>query len=52
MKLPKLLIALLAISVAFSCNPKPEAGVPVIGFVDAFEDATIAQAKYRLCGCA
>nr|WP_294947943.1 ABC transporter substrate-binding protein [uncultured Mucilaginibacter sp.] len=45
MKLPKLLIAVLAISVVFSCNPKPDAGVPVIGFVDAFEDATIAQAK-------
>lgn len=37
--------AFLLISI-ISCKPKPKSvSVPVVGFVDAFEDATIAQAR-------
>jgi putative ABC transport system substrate-binding protein len=45
MKLFKLLPVALIIAVAFSCTSSKKSGVPVVGFVDAFEDATIAQAK-------
>jgi putative ABC transport system substrate-binding protein len=45
MKLFKLIPVALIIIVAFSCTPSKKSGVPVVGFVDAFEDATIAQAK-------
>jgi putative ABC transport system substrate-binding protein len=45
MKLFKLIPVALIITVAFSCTPSKKSGVPVVGFVDAFEDATIAQAK-------
>lgn len=45
MKPFKLVIAIaLGITIS-SCGPKKEANVPVVGFVDAFEDATIAQAR-------
>jgi putative ABC transport system substrate-binding protein len=29
----------------FSCKEKPKSGLPVIGFVDAFEDETVGQAR-------
>ncbi|MDB4999183.1 MAG: transporter substrate-binding protein [Mucilaginibacter sp.] len=45
MKFFKLIPVALIITVAFSCTPSKKSGVPVVGFVDAFEDATIAQAK-------
>ncbi|MBD1367265.1 ABC transporter substrate-binding protein [Mucilaginibacter sp. ZT4R22] len=45
MKFPKLSIAILLIAAVVSCTPKSKDAVPVVGFVDAFEDATIAQAK-------
>jgi putative ABC transport system substrate-binding protein len=45
MKLFKLIPVALIIAVAFSCTPSKKSDVPVVGFVDAFEDATIAQAK-------
>jgi putative ABC transport system substrate-binding protein len=45
MKFPKLSLAVLLISALVSCTPKSKDTVPVVGFVDAFEDATIAQAK-------
>lgn len=45
MKLFKPLTALLLIVATVSCNSSKTPGVPVVGFVDAFEDATIAQAK-------
>jgi putative ABC transport system substrate-binding protein len=45
MKLFKLIPVALIITVVFSCIPSKKSGVPVVGFVDAFEDATIAQAK-------
>jgi putative ABC transport system substrate-binding protein len=45
MKLFKLIPVALIITVVFSCTPSKKSGVPVVGFVDAFEDATIAQAK-------
>ena len=38
-------LAILSISM-ISCKPKPkQTSIPVVGFVDAFEDATIAQAR-------
>ncbi len=36
---------ILLLFTAISCHQKPKNGAPVVGFVDAFEDATIAQAK-------
>ena len=45
MKFFKLIYLALIIIVVFSCTPSKKSGLPVIGFVDAFEDATIAQAK-------
>ncbi len=36
---------LIPLMLVFSCAPRHPEGVPVIGFVDAFEDATIAQAR-------
>jgi putative ABC transport system substrate-binding protein len=45
MKLFKLLSVALIITIVFSCTPAKKSVVPVVGFVDAFEDATIAQAK-------
>ncbi|WDF53666.1 ABC transporter substrate-binding protein [Mucilaginibacter sp. KACC 22063] len=44
----QLLIKLTALAIAITfagCSQKHTKGVPVIGFVDAFEDATIAQAR-------
>ena len=43
MKPLKLLAALMIVLLA-ACSPKKSA-VPVVGFVDAFEDATIALAR-------
>lgn len=42
MRFYKLLIVLFALT---GCNSTPKSTLPQIGFVDAFEDATIAQAK-------
>ena len=44
MKLIRCLPLLLIVTV-FSCHQQPESNTPVVGFVDAFEDATIAQAR-------
>ena len=38
------LICLLLLCLT-ACQPKKDKNIPVVGFVDAFEDATIAQAK-------
>lgn len=39
------LIAILLVSVLFSCqSPQQQKGIPMVGFVEAFEDATIGQA--------
>lgn len=35
----------LACVIIFSCNTVPESNTPVVGFIDAFEDATIAEAR-------
>jgi putative ABC transport system substrate-binding protein len=43
MKPIKYLFAILLISILASCQPK--SNVPVVGFVDAFEDETISQAR-------
>lgn len=45
MKFSKLFITALLVTTAFSCAPAKKDGVPVVGFIDAFEDATIARAK-------
>ncbi|MFA6083113.1 ABC transporter substrate-binding protein [Mucilaginibacter sp.] len=45
MKFFKLISVALIITAAFSCTPSKKSNLPVVGFVDAFEDATIAQAK-------
>ncbi|MDR6944472.1 ABC transporter substrate-binding protein [Mucilaginibacter pocheonensis] len=46
MKFLKYLPAAFLLIVMVSCKPKPKAtAIPVVGFVDAFEDATIAQAR-------
>lgn len=45
MKLIKPLFALVLLTVLISCGTKNKSNVPVVGFVDAFEDATIAQAR-------
>jgi putative ABC transport system substrate-binding protein len=40
------LLPLLVLSVLMlCCHPKDKNGVPVVGFIDAFEDETIAQAR-------
>ena len=44
MKLPKYLILISALIFFVSCNSQ-KSNVPVVGFVDAFEDATISQAR-------
>jgi len=44
MKLQKYLILILALIFFVSCNSQ-KSNVPVVGFVDAFEDATISQAR-------
>lgn len=44
MKLIKPLIAITLLIILVSCNTK-KSNVPVVGFVDAVEDATIAQAR-------
>lgn len=45
MKLMKSILLCLIVVVAVSCHPQSKSSVPVIGFVDAFEDATIAPAR-------
>src|ERR1700744_5761404 len=44
MKLQKYLPLVFAVILFASCQPK-QSNVPVVGFVDAFEDATISQAR-------
>ncbi|HTK21737.1 MAG TPA: ABC transporter substrate-binding protein [Mucilaginibacter sp.] len=44
MKLQKYLILILTLVFFVSCNSQ-KSNVPVVGFVDAFEDATISQAR-------
>lgn len=44
MKAFKYLPLVFGITLLLSCNKK-ESGVPVVGFVDAFEDATVGQAR-------
>jgi putative ABC transport system substrate-binding protein len=46
MKLEKYLFAILILFSLASCKQKTKSNVPVIGFVDAFEDETIAQARF------
>lgn len=41
----KYLFALLFLGCLVSCGQKTKSTVPVVGFVDAFEDATISQAR-------
>jgi putative ABC transport system substrate-binding protein len=43
MKNVKYVFAIILISILASCQPK--SNVPVVGFVDAFEDETISQAR-------
>ncbi|HEY9196470.1 MAG TPA: ABC transporter substrate-binding protein [Mucilaginibacter sp.] len=46
MKFLKYISFILLLVITASCKPKTKAvNVPVVGFVDAFEDATIAQAR-------
>ena len=46
MKSVKYIAAALLLVSVISCKPKPKSDlVPIVGFVDAFEDATIAQAR-------
>ncbi|TSD66761.1 ABC transporter substrate-binding protein [Inquilinus sp. KBS0705] len=45
MRLPSILSLFFVATVLLSCSPSKKNNVPVIGFVDAFEDATIAQAR-------
>ncbi len=45
MKLLKPLFAATLLFILASCNNKNKSDVPVVGFVDAFEDATISQAR-------
>jgi len=44
MKLEKYLFAIFILCFFASCKPKTKNNVPIVGFVDAFEDATISQA--------
>ena len=45
MKLQKYLFAIVILCALASCKPKTKNNVPIVGFVDAFEDATISQAR-------
>lgn len=45
MKLFKTLAILVLVCLVCACNSSSKKQVPVVGFVDAFEDATIAQAR-------
>jgi len=46
MKMLKFLSLVLSVVIIVSCSSSPKKNsIPVVGFVDAFEDATIAQAK-------
>lgn len=45
MKLLKPLFAATLLFILASCNNKNKSDIPVVGFVDAFEDATISQAR-------
>lgn len=41
----KYLFAIFFLCCLASCAPKTKSTIPVVGFVDAFEDATISQAR-------
>ncbi|RYF81120.1 MAG: ABC transporter substrate-binding protein, partial [Chitinophagaceae bacterium] len=45
MKPLKLITAILLAAATIGCQSKKAGNIPVVGFVDAFEDATIAQAR-------
>ena len=45
MKLIKPFIAATLLIILTSCNTKTPSNIPLVGFVDAFEDATISQAR-------
>ncbi|QXV64608.1 ABC transporter substrate-binding protein [Mucilaginibacter sp. 21P] len=45
MKIVRLATLFAAIIAIAACSPPKKDGVPVVGFIDAFEDATISQAK-------
>ncbi|MEB0261873.1 MULTISPECIES: ABC transporter substrate-binding protein [unclassified Mucilaginibacter] len=45
MKFLRILSVLVSITIIASCSSSIKNNVPVVGFVDAFEDATISQAK-------
>lgn len=45
MKYGKLYSAILLLIILSSCSSPKKPGVPVVGFLDAFEDATISQAR-------
>jgi putative ABC transport system substrate-binding protein len=45
MKFLRIIPILIAAVIISSCSSGKKSGVPVIGFIDAFEDATIAQAR-------
>ncbi|GGH04945.1 ABC transporter substrate-binding protein [Mucilaginibacter phyllosphaerae] len=47
MKFARVLFAVATVAIIIiSCSSSKKGNTPVVGFVDAFEDATIAQAKY------
>ncbi|HWZ13742.1 MAG TPA: ABC transporter substrate-binding protein [Mucilaginibacter sp.] len=45
MKLIKFIALIFIATIIVSCHSRPKSSMPVIGFVDAFEDATIAPAR-------
>jgi putative ABC transport system substrate-binding protein len=45
MKCKNYLFAIVILFCLASCQPTTKSAIPVVGFVDAFEDATIAQAR-------
>ncbi len=45
MKFLRILSVLVSITIIASCSSSIKNNIPVVGFVDAFEDATISQAK-------
>jgi putative ABC transport system substrate-binding protein len=45
MKFLRVLSLLIAVIIIASCSSSTKNNVPVVGFIDAFEDATISQAK-------
>jgi putative ABC transport system substrate-binding protein len=45
MKFLRVLSLLIAVVIIASCSSPTKNNIPVVGFIDAFEDATISQAK-------